>query len=57
MVRVSWESDEKSYYIKERIYKIGMINKFKDSSKDAWEEIKKGFVRSYDAFQDTYKNS
>lgn len=32
-------------------------DKFKDSSKDAWDEIKHGFVKAYDAFQDTYKGS
>lgn len=31
--------------------------KFRNSSKDAWEEIKQGFIRSYDSFQHTYKNS
>lgn len=29
-------------------------DKFKDSTKDAWEEVKNGFVKAYDAFQDTY---
>ncbi len=28
-----------------------------NSTKNAWEEIKQGFIKSYDAFQDTYKDS
>jgi len=31
--------------------------KFHNSSKDAWDEIKQGFIKSYDSFQYTYKNS
>jgi hypothetical protein len=31
--------------------------KFHTSSKDAWEEIKQGFIRSYNSFEYTYKNS
>jgi hypothetical protein len=32
-------------------------DRFKDSSKDAWDEVKHGFIKAYDAFQDTYKAS
>ncbi len=31
--------------------------KFSGSTKNAWEEIKEGFVRSYESFQDTYNES
>lgn len=31
--------------------------KFHNSSKEAWDEVKQGFIRSYDSFQYTYKNS
>ena len=31
--------------------------RFHNSSKDAWDELKQGFIRSYDSFQHTYKNS
>jgi ElaB/YqjD/DUF883 family membrane-anchored ribosome-binding protein len=32
-------------------------DKFKDSSQDVWDEVKHGFIKAYDAFQDTYKGS